>query len=146
MAAMVRSTVAVVVAGVLALTACSKEEAPVSVPMDDVPVPPAPEQRESAVPAGTTAAPSAKVHTGPGHAPRPPGTAEPKSESIDSCCGALLDKANKSKDQASKKLYDQAAAICYRRAKAVREGKMSRAEALGQVRSSLLGPAPAACN
>ena len=142
---MVRLTAVVAVAAAVLVAGCDKEDSPVSIPMDDVPVPPAPEVLESAVPAGTTAVPSAKTY-GQGRAPRSTATSKASNESIDSCCGALLDKANKSEDQATKKLYDQAAAICYRRAKSVREGKMTRGEALAQVRSSLLGPAPAACN
>jgi len=39
----------------------------------------------------------------------------------------------------------QAANICDRKQQEVRSGKKSRAQALAEVRSSLLGSAPAAC-
>ena len=39
----------------------------------------------------------------------------------------------------------QAAGVCSRNAKRVLEGKLNKADALSQVRSSLLGDAPSAC-
>ena len=143
---MVRCSVAVTIAALLLVAACDKESNPVSVPMGDIPLPPEPAASSSAADATDTATSTAQAR-GTGNYTGARSTASKAADApIDSCCSALLDKANKSTDKATKQLYDQAASICYRRAKQVREGKMSRAEALAQVRSSLLGPAPASCH
>lgn len=128
----------------LILLGCDEKEPPVSVPVD---LPEPPELTAQPEPTAEPTATATATAQGKGWAGRPGGasTATAKAASITGCCSALLDKANRSKDPATKKLYDQAAAICYRRSKLVDQGKMSRAEALTQVRSSLLGAAPAAC-
>lgn len=145
---MVRCSIVIGLAAAMIFGACGKDEDPVSVPMGDVPLPPPPSERPSTSPDLTSTATATSSAQSPGNygGPRSTGTKKASEAPIDSCCSALLDKANKSKDQETKKLYDQAASICYRRARQVRDGKMSRGEALAQVRSSLLGPAPAACH
>jgi hypothetical protein len=64
---------------------------------------------------------------------------------ISGCCGALQAKSNRSKESGAKAMYKQAAAVCFSKSKQVRSGKLTRSQALAQVRSSLLDAAPGAC-
>jgi hypothetical protein len=118
---------------------CDDKVDPVSIPVD-VPEPP----EVASQPPETTSAPATSSS-----APAPTWTGTYKAVKpqapITACCAALLHQANSAKSPANKKLYDQVAALCYRRAKLVDEGKMTRAEALAQIRSSLLGSAPSSC-
>jgi hypothetical protein len=75
-------------------------------------------------------------------APSPPSSGK---GDISGCCAALRAAADRAPDENTRAMNKQAANVCARKVKDVRDGKLSRADALSQVRSTLLGAAPGAC-
>jgi len=123
---------------------CRDESEPVDIPFRGVDVSADPLHGRGAPPPSASASastapkrPSHRVGKG-GKAKRPSGT-------ITGCCAALSAKVKKATNQGEGAMYGQAAAVCYRLSQQVEQGKLDRAKALAQVRSSLLGTAPAAC-
>jgi hypothetical protein len=125
----------VLAAALVLVSGCKDESDPVDIPFEglepgDVNKPkPTPEPEPE--PTASASAP----------APR----ATPGLSAIQSCCGALYARSRSAKDEGSKKVNRQAASVCSSVASKVAQGKMTKAQALAQVRSSLLGSPPAAC-
>ncbi|APR82919.1 Hypothetical protein A7982_08268 [Minicystis rosea] len=95
----------------------------------------APSGDPSAAPAADTAAPAAVNNTAP---QRP----------IDDCCAALSARSHTSgRGKAAKNKAHKAAEVCPGIAALVRQGRATRAQALTQIRSALVGSdVPAACH
>lgn len=144
-----RSVLLVLAACGIFLGACKKEEEPQSVP----------------VPSAQTAAPVAADTPPPATAPADAAPPEPAAvapttpapgtglgtkkagESIDACCSALGAQAVLSgRSEDAKRKLNSAKQICLGVAKLVKEGKTSRAAALGSIKAGLAGAsAPAEC-
>lgn len=137
--------------GALLLAGCKKEEeAPQAVPIPTgAPAPvkateDAPQAAEgsaagSAAPA--EAAPAQPV--APTEAPKPAGP----PPSIDGCCSALTTLSKDTKANPTVKAKAAvAASTCASTSKLVKEGRATRSSALAQIRATMAGSAPAACN
>ncbi len=124
-----------VVLSLCGLLGCQDKDPPTTIPME----------------ADTLSAPTPKTTAKPlglGNTGTQSSTAAPKphwSRTIGGCCSTLRALANRSKKDADKKMYTQAANLCVSNTKLVLQGKLKRGPALAQVRSSLLGKAPASC-
>ncbi|TKC97050.1 hypothetical protein [Polyangium fumosum] len=136
--------------GALLFTGCKKEEeAPQAVPLPSAA--PAPVKATEDTPQaaqGSAAGSAAPAEVAPSAAPAP--TEPPKAvaaPSIDGCCSALqaLSKDAKSSSTVRSKAAT-AASMCAGTAKLVKEGKAPRSTALTQIRATMAGSAPAACN
>lgn len=127
-----------IVALALALAGCDDEKVPVDVPFEGLEVPD--DGQDDKKPAPPLPDPT---DTAPAAAPK----AAPRlaSARLTSCCGALRGAASSARDEGGRKMYDQAAKVCSGLMGEVTRGKLTESQALSQVRSSLLGPAPAAC-
>ena len=69
----------------------------------------------------------------------------PNTGRVQACCAALRSAASRAKDEGTKAVNKQAAAVCSEQARQVRVGRVTVTQALRAVRGSLLGKAPAAC-
>ena len=138
-----------------AIVGCSKKEdepvvltmpsaaavAPVKATQDPLP-PPQPVAAGSAAPDAVPAVPAPEATTPPADAPK---AAAPQP--IDGCCSALAGMAKDAKvDSTTKSKATAAAGMCSAMAPLVKSGKGSRATALTQIRATMAGSAPAACN
>ncbi len=153
--AMTRVVVSLI-ASLLLVTACSKDETPPeTIPFDPAPVQTvAEEPRLEDSPTDTS---SAEPTSGSGDAPtsakQPPTQAanRPKPKgggsgaSISSCCAALGAQARSARDLNVRNRAKQASGVCYNIDKVVRSGRTSRTSALRQVRAVAGAKAPAAC-
>jgi len=152
---MKRSTVALtlLVCGSFALAACSKKEETTETPILSAAPPttltPVPTQsgEPEAPPADSGAANAAPEPAAPPPAAAPaPATAPKKAESIDACCAALKSIQSSGLPAATKTKAQQASMVCSGIAKLVKDGKTSRASAMTQIRSAMVGASvPAAC-
>jgi hypothetical protein len=123
----------------LVVCGCNDEKDPVDVPFEGLEVPGGDDndkKQPSSAPEPTAAETSAPQLT---PAPRP------TASRLGSCCGALRGASQSSRDEGGRKMYDQAAKVCSGLMGEVTRGKLTEGQALSQVRSSLLGPAPSAC-
>ncbi|MBW2454249.1 MAG: hypothetical protein JRI68_07055 [Deltaproteobacteria bacterium] len=123
---------------------CDDQPDPENIPFEGVDVNAAGDPRKAAdttptASASSTSKPKVKYRPGSGTAPKKP------AGSITGCCAALSAAVKTAKDQGARAMYGQAAAVCYRKNKDVEAGKLEPAQAMSQVRSSLLDEAPAAC-
>jgi hypothetical protein len=126
-------------------SSCDDQPDPEKIPFEGVDVNAAGEKRAVPTPS-ETATESASAKPKPAYRPGSGiGTPRKPAGSITGCCAALSAAVKTSKDQGARAMYSQAAAVCYRKSKDVEAGKLERAQALSQVRSSLLGDAPSAC-
>jgi hypothetical protein len=146
-----RSAALVALAAGLLLTGCGKkEEQPQAVPLPSAPEPvkavPDPQPTQTA--AAPTAAPTGTeaAVTPPATAAAPATTAPVAQASIDACCKALADIQSSGLPAATKAKAAQASGTCSGIAKLVKEGKASRTSALTQIRVTMGGSVPAACN
>ncbi len=127
----------------LAFAACKDEHDPVAVPFDGVdpkvaqrkPAPAAPAAPSASSSAGGSASGSSSAE----NQPRLAGT-------MMACCTALRSIASVTTDPGTKRNYTAAANACETQRQQVADGKVTKAQALSAVRSSLLGEAPGACN
>jgi hypothetical protein len=148
MAVMVRP----VASGLLLLVAvlgaaCGKDEPPVSVPMDAA-VPPDPGAKTPALPTSADTAPTATagpVSVGTGAVAGGTGSAKAAGRGIHPCCGAIEQVVRSTKDDGESRQYAQAARVCYQKANEILLEKISLAQGLAAVRSSLIGAAPSQC-
>ena len=121
----------------LAVTACDEETKPVDIPFEGIePVDPASKKPKPAPD------PSASASASAGAAPV---TVKPGVSAMQACCGALYARSRSAADEGTKRVNRQAASVCSGLATKVAQGKMTKAQALAQVRSSLLGAPPSAC-
>jgi len=139
--------------GAALVTGCKKDEAPEPVPMPSAAAP-APVKAAEDTPqaaqgsaAGSAepgeAAPPQAVAPTASEAPKPAGPAP----SIDGCCSALQALSKDAKANATvKSKAAQAASMCAATAPLVKQGKAPRSSALTQIRATMVGSAPAACN
>ncbi len=144
--------------GALLFTGCKKEEeAPQAVPLPSAAAPvKAVEDSQaaqgsaaqgsaaqgSAAPAGEAAPTTMPVAPTATEAPKPVAQA-----SIDACCSALSALAKDAKAAPHvKSKAATAASMCATTGKLVKEGKAPRSSALTQIRATMAGNAPAACN
>jgi hypothetical protein len=129
--------------------ACGKDDPPVSVPLDAaVPPDPAGKNPQLPMPADTGPLPTAGgvaggVGTGPG--PAGSGSAKAGGRSIHPCCDALDQVARSTKDDGQRRQYAQAVRVCYQKANEILVEKVTLAQGLAAVRSSLIGAAPSPC-
>lgn len=144
-------------AAMLVLLACSKDETPPeTIPFETTAAASEEEPRledsddsapaNSAAPAeddDTAATPSAQPKAAT--KPRPPSGRTPSGASIASCCAALSAQARTTRDRAQSSRYKQASGTCYGIDKVVKAGRTSRAAALRQVRALAGGNVPGAC-
>ena len=153
---MMRSTFALVLVmcGGLAVAACGKKDdagSTATAAADTA----APADTGTAAPADTgTAAPAdtgAPAASGSADAP-PAETAAPVANNampqrgIEDCCAALASAATRARGKKTKKKSFRALEVCPGIAAQVRSGRSTRASALAQVRSALVGaPVPASC-
>ncbi|HRI65247.1 MAG TPA: hypothetical protein PK156_13455 [Polyangium sp.] len=139
-----------------AMGGCSKEKeepvvmtlpsatavAPVKATQD--PTPPPAEPVAAAGSAGVAADPAAAA------TPAAPATDAPKAaapQPIDGCCSALSSMTSDAKlDAVTKSKATAALAMCKATAPLVKSGKAPRATALTQIKSTMAGKAPSACN
>ena len=124
--------------------ACSDDADPEHVPFEGLEVSGDPDKR-TPPPPPPPPAPSASVTNA---APRPFSTSSGKSATggdISGCCAALQAAASRARDEGTRAMNTQAASVCARKIRDVKDGKISRADALAQVRSTLLGAAPGSC-
>jgi hypothetical protein len=117
--------------------ACHKDEDPVDVRFDGIDVSGSPRTLPSVAPL-----PSQTSSTGVKRVPTAP---VPGGGGISGCCLALSANARRAKDDGTRVVNEQAAKVCYAKSKQVAEGKLSKSDALAQVRATLLHEAPAAC-
>ena len=116
--------------------ACKKDEEPVDVHFEGIEVSGAPHTLPAPAPLASdtsSAKPVPRAPVGVGAA------------GISGCCLALSSIAKRAKDEGTRAVNEQAAKVCYAKSKQVVDGKLSRADALAQVRASLLHAAPTAC-
>lgn len=142
---MTRSSHALVllVLGALSLVACKKEVEPEAVPVPSASAP-APVAADSAAAAASAAAASAAAAVA---APPVVNTQPVVQQPIDSCCSALAAVAHSGRGKDAKIKSAQAAKICPGIAALVKSGKTTRASALTQIKSSLVGvDVPAECH
>ena len=133
------SALVLMVLGALSLVACKKEAEPEAVPVPSATTP-APVAADSAGAAGTVAT---AVATTP---PPVVNTAPVQPANIDACCSALSAVAHSGRGKDAKIKSAQAAKICPGIAALVKSGKTTRASALTQIKSSLVGvDVPAEC-
>jgi hypothetical protein len=150
MAVMVRNVASALLLLVAALGAgCGKDDPPVSVPMDAA-VPPDPGGRKPDLSTPTETAPPASggpISVGTGAAAGPGGTGSAKAggRTIHPCCEAIEQVARSTKDEGQSRQYAQAARVCYQKANEILLAKISLAQGLAAVRSSLIGAAPSQC-
>ncbi|MDI1451354.1 hypothetical protein [Polyangium sp. 6x1] len=138
--------------GALLFTGCKKEEeAPQAVPIPSAA--PAPVKATEDAPQaaqGSAAGSAAPAEAAPTPSAAPTPTEAPKAvaaPSIDGCCSALQALAKDPKANSTvKSKAASAAAMCAGTAKLVKEGKASRSTALTQIRATMAGSAPSACN
>ncbi len=126
---------------------CDDQPDPENIPFEGVDVNAAGDSRSAPTAPSVTATASATSKPKPTYR-YGSGTAAPKKKpggTITGCCAALSAAVKAAKDQGTRAMYGQASAVCYRKSKDVEAGKLERSQALSQVRSSLLGDAPAAC-
>jgi hypothetical protein len=122
----------------LAFVACDETKDPVDVPFDGLDPSAERSRPELPPPSGTNEAQtSAKV--------APKVKVSPGVGAVQACCAALASAARNAKDQGSKAVNRQAAAVCQQKIHDVRVGRVSKSQALSAVRGSLLGKAPGAC-
>lgn len=124
--------------------ACSDDADPEHVPFEGLEVSGDPDKRQPA-PQPPTPTPSASVSV---TVPRPFSTSSGKTATggdISGCCSALQAAAARAKDEGTRAMNTQAANVCARKIRDVKDGKLSRSDALAQVRSTLLGSAPGSC-
>ncbi len=125
-----------------------KEEDPVVLAMPSAAIAPVKAVPDNAPAAGTVAAETAPPPT---DAPVPPAAVEaPKpvaQQPIDGCCSALAGMLKDPKTSALVKTKATTASVmCGALAKQVKEGKGSRTTALTQIKATMAGNAPSACN
>jgi hypothetical protein len=120
----------------LATSACKKEEEPVDVHFEGIDVSGAPRTLPSVVP---------PVTSGTGTPTKVAPKAPLAGGGISGCCLTLSAIAKQAKDEGTRAVNEQAAKVCYAKSKQVVDGKLSRGDALAQVRASLLHSAPPAC-
>ena len=125
----------VVVIAALSL-GCDDEKDPVDVPFEGIDVSGAEDDDEKAPPPPP---PTATETAAPKPAPRP------VASRLSGCCAALRGLSSSSSEQGNRRMYDQAAKVCSGLTGEVTRGKLTEAQALAQVRGSLLGSAPSAC-
>lgn len=123
------------VAIALSFCACDDDEDPVDVPFEGLEVPAGDEKKPPPAPP-----PTATETAAPKPAPRPPAASK-----IGGCCSALRSSSAAARDEGGKRMYDQAAKLCSGLMVKATRGEITESQALSQVRSSLLGPAPSAC-
>lgn len=141
----------IVVSGLLAIGCGKKEEEPVVMTMPSAAVAPvkAVEDTPQAQPAAADSAAADPAAAAAANTP-PPAAEPPKpvaQASIDGCCSALAAMVKDAKsDAALRAKATSASAMCASMAKLVKEGKGSRSTALTQIKATMVGKAPAACN
>jgi hypothetical protein len=123
----------------VSIMGCNEQAEPVDIPFEGL-EPSVAQGLPSALPPPPSVSPSATSAPTRGVDPYASSAA-----AVRACCGALSAAARAAKDEGGKAMNQQAAQVCSRKVKPVSEGKLTRAKALSEVRSSLLGPAPAAC-
>jgi hypothetical protein len=125
-----------IVASALSLAACKKQEEPQAVPLPSATTP-APVGADSSGAAGTTA--DAPVTAAPTVAPPVVNPHPVQQASIDACCSALAAVAHSGRGKDAKIKSAQASKICPGIAKLVKSGQTTRASALTQIKSALVG-------
>ena len=128
---------AVALAASVVLTGCDDDDSPVDIPFAGKEVKPGATEKKVAPkppPVSPATAPKAqpKRHSG-------------KASGIAGCCSALSAASRNATSAGDKANYKAAASVCYSKSSAVQRGKLTRSQALSQVRASLLLAAPAAC-
>jgi hypothetical protein len=118
-----------------ALCACDEQPDPVDIPFEGID-PSAEAKRPAPLPP-----PPASTSAPPPAAPAVPAGLG----AVQACCAALRADAQNAKDEGTRAVNKQAAAVCSQRAQDVRVGRMTKSQALSAVRGSLLGAAPGAC-
>lgn len=128
---------------------CSKKEEAQTVPVPSAaPAAPAGSAEGAAAASGatTTAAAAPTVTTRPQPTTTTTQPVPTRNESIDACCSALSSMKSSAKDAIAKRKAEAAAAVCPGIARLVKSGQTTRAAALTQIRSALVGtPPPSAC-
>ena len=124
---------------VVGVSGCDEQKDPVDIPFDGQ-EPTAAQGPPSALPPPPTA--STSVATS---APRAIDPNQSAAAAVRACCASLSAASRAAKDEGGRAMNQQAAQVCSRKVKPVSEGKLTRAKALAEVRSSLLGPAPGSC-
>ena len=120
----------------VAACGCDEDKDPESIPFEGID-PSAKAKRPKPLPRPTV---TASATATPKPTPKPLRSAV----RLQSCCLALR-AAARTGDEGQRAVNKQAAAVCSQKLRAVRDGKLPEATALSQVRSSLLGRAPAVC-
>jgi hypothetical protein len=145
----VRYSFALVVSlATLAVIGCGKkEEDPVVLPMPSAAIVPVKAVQDTA-PAVAETATAAPPPTDASAAPAAPEPPKPVAQqSIDGCCSALAGMLKDPKTSAQVKSKATAAsAMCGALAKQVKSGTGSRTTALTQIKATMAGNAPSACN
>lgn len=132
-----------------AIVGCGKkEDEPVVLAMPSAAVVPVKATQDPLPPPQPAAEGTAAVD--PAAATPPPPVEAPKAappQPIDGCCSALAAMAKDAKvDAVTKSKANAAAGMCNATAPLVKSGKGSRTTALVQIRGTMGGAAPAACN
>ncbi|HZO12781.1 MAG TPA: hypothetical protein VFB62_05975 [Polyangiaceae bacterium] len=125
--------------------ACSDDADPEHVPFEGLEVSGDPDKRTPPPLPQPPPEPSASATN---TTPRPFSTSSGKTATggdISGCCAALQAAASRARDEGTRAMNTQAASVCARKIRDVKDGKISRADALAQVRSTLLGSAPGSC-
>jgi len=134
------SALMLLVSGSLLFAACKKSEDPTPVPL--------PMGASSAAPVGSDAAPTpAATPAAPVVVAPPVAVAPVNTQPIDACCSALLAVSRSGRGADAKSKSAVAAKICSAMAPLVKSGKTTRAAAITNVRSQMIGvDIPAECH
>jgi len=148
MAIMVRDVAMTLLALAAALAVgCGKKDPPLTVPLDAaVPPDPAGKKLDLSSPPDTASASTAgPIAVGTGVAATGSSTAKAAGRSIHPCCEAIDQVARSTKDEGQRRQHEQAARVCYQKANEILLEKITLAQGLAAVRSSLIGAAPSQC-
>ncbi|MRG97613.1 hypothetical protein [Polyangium spumosum] len=139
--------------GALLLAGCKKEEeAPQAVPIPTgAPAPVKATEDTPQAAEGSAAGSAAPAEAAQAQPVAPTATEAPKPAgpppSIDGCCSALTALSKDAKASSTVKAKAAvAASMCTSTSKLVKEGRAPRSSALAQIRATMAGSAPAACN
>jgi hypothetical protein len=125
----------ILILGALALAACKKDadsQAGAGTATSAAPLPPSTGE-------ATAASAMASVTAAPTPPPPPVAAAPVQQASIDACCSALSAVGKSGRGRDAKAKSAQASKVCPGIAKLVKEGKTTRASALTQIKSALVG-------
>ncbi len=144
------SLVSIVLIAAAIVGCAKKEDEPVVLTMPSAAaIAPAKATQDPLPPPQPAADGSAMADPGTAVATAPPPADAPKAapQSIEGCCSALSAMTKDAKlDTTTKSKATAAAGMCAATAPLVKSGKGSRSTALTQIRATMAGTAPAACN